>query len=339
MATCAILAVSVWLLCDVVAAQDEPPPAAAQQASIPPNSTPPVSNTGPAADHPAQAIAPPKMSPAGSVAPEAARTLPQLDTPQHALGSSQDKHSAPPPVVATAMPDSSTRSPSSSTLPWLAWSGWLISLLLGVYLIRAQSQWRTTFANKEWLLLPSDYSAHITNSLQGLINKTSTLATDITGSAQSHSRSVEAISHAIRETRAEFAILREDLDRKTKEIADLRLGHEFNNRRSTLRTIAHALQIIEEDQHSGASPDSTLAGVATELRECLQDNAVIARIFEPGTRLADTKGVSSQESLKEPAAEDSLKGTIGETIRSAYVVVGPSGAEEILRHARVKIYT
>jgi hypothetical protein len=56
-------------------------------------------------------------------------------------------------------------------------------------------------------------------------------------------------------------------------------------------------------------------------------------------RLSDAKGVSTQESIKEAASEDSQKGTIGETIRSAYVVVGPAGDEEVLRHARVRIFT
>jgi hypothetical protein len=175
--------------------------------------------------------------------------------------------------------------------------------------------------------------------MQRLVHKTHDLAASLGGSTQANLKNSEVISQAIRDTRAEFAILREELDRKTREIADLKLGHEFHARRPVLRAVAHALQIIEEGGHSGEPPESTIAGVATELRECLEDNSVIARCYEPGTRLSDAKGVSTQESIKEPSVNESLRGTIGETMRCAYIVIGPSGAEEVVRPARVKIYT
>lgn len=213
-----------------------------------------------------------------------------------------------------------------------------MSLLLVFYLIRAQAGWRTTFENKEWLLLPSESAADMKGELQRLVHNTHSLEASLRGSEQTHSKGVESLSQTIQDTRAEFAILREELDRKTREIADLKLGHEFHARRPVLRAVAHALQIIDEATHSGEPSESTLAGVATELRECLEDNRVIARTFEPGTKLADAKGVSTQESIREPAADHSLKGTIGETLRCAYVVIGPSGTEDIVRPARVKIY-
>jgi hypothetical protein len=99
------------------------------------------------------------------------------------------------------------------------------------------------------------------------------------------------------------------------------------------------MQIIEEDQCGGRDAAETLKGVVVELQECLQDNNVIAVRPDPGVRLTETKGVSIQESIKEQAPEPHLKGTIRDTLRPAYVIVGPSGSEEIVRQARVRIYT
>jgi molecular chaperone GrpE (heat shock protein) len=267
-------------------------------------------------------------------------------TPQHRADTTVDaagvpnlKQPARPAAVVEIASQPPRGLPMPSTGSWLAWSGWILSMLLAVYLIRAQSRWRAAFENKEWLLLPSTSAANMTAQLQSLAHQTTALQDGVLGSTHVHTKSTDALTKAIQDTRAEFAILRDELDRKTKEIAELKLGHEFHSRRPVLRAIAHALQIIEEDAHGGTNPESTLAGVASELRECLQDNNVSDRTYEPGTRLSDAKGVSTHESIKEPAPEDGLRGTIGETRRSAYMVIGPTGAEEILRHARVKIYT
>jgi hypothetical protein len=215
----------------------------------------------------------------------------------------------------------------------------MLSLLLALYLIRAQGKWRAAFENKEWLLLPSHAAHQLEDGLQQLAHHAAALTSRVQESVTKSSRHVDAVAQAIHDTRSEFAILREELDQKTKEIANLKLGHDFHSRRSVLRAVAHALQIIEEDQACGRNSEATLDGVAVELRECLQDNNVVAKKYEPGMRLSDAKGVSTQESIKEAASEDSQKGTIGETIRSAYVVVGPAGDEEVLRHARVRIFT
>lgn len=279
------------------------------------------------------------MPAAGNAIPETNHKLPDTATAKRDSDSVAAEHSAPTPPTPSRALESTEQAPSISNGSWWPWLGWLLSLLLVLYLIRAQAGWRTAFENKEWLLLPSERAAHMTDVLQRLVHSTGGLESSLSGSTQSHRKGVESLSHAIHDTRAEFAILREELDRKTREIADLKLGHEFHARRPVLRAVAHALQIIEEATHSGEPSESTLAGVATELRECLEDNRVIARSFEPGTKLAEAKGVSTQESIREPAADASMKGTIGETLRCAYVVMGPSGAEDIVRPARVRIYT
>ena len=277
--------------------------------------------------------------------PETTQRLSHTATSKRDSDPTAAEHPVPTPPLRSSDFEPIEPAPSTSNGPWwpwfgwFGWFGWLLSLLLIVYLIRAQAGWRTAFENKEWLLLPSDGAANIIAAVQRLAQNTQGLDSRLRGSTQTHKKGVESLSEAIRDTRAEFAILREELDRKTREIADLRLGQEFQARRPVLRAVAHALQIIEEGTHSGEPPESTLAGVATELRECLEDNRVIARSFEPGTKLADAKGVSTQESILEPAADDSLKGTIGETMRCAYIVIGPSGAEDVVRPARVKIFT
>jgi len=334
----------LWLFLGAPTPQNGPSPGVNEQgASALPNTSGLESGPAPVADPPSPlplgpepAVEPPET---GNAAPATTPMPPQPANLQKESYPVATKDAALPATAATVASDPSERSSSLSRGSWWPWLGWLLSLLLTVYLIRAQAGWRTAFENKEWLLLPSERAADMTDVLQRLVHNTHGLASSLTGSTQSHLKGVESLSQAIQDTRAEFAILREELDRKTREIADLKLGHEFHARRPVLRAVAHALQIIEEGKHSGEPPESTLAGVATELRECLEDNRVIARSFEPGTRLADAKGVSTQESIREPAADDSLKGTIGETMRCAYIVIGPSGAEDVVRPARVRIYT
>lgn len=334
----------LWLFLGAPAPQNGPSPGANEQgASALPNTSGLESSPAPVADRqsplplgPEPAVEPPET---GNAAPATTPMPPQPANLQKESYPVATKDAALPATAATVASDPSERSSSLSRGSWWPWLGWLLSLLLVVYLIRAQAGWRTAFENKEWLLLPSERAADMTDVLQRLVHNTRGLASSLTVSTQSQLKGVESLSQAIQETRSEFAILREELDRKTREIADLKLGHEFHARRPVLRAVAHALQIIEEGTHSGEPPESTLAGVATELRECLEDNRVIARSFEPGTRLADAKGVSTQESIREPAADDSMKGTIGETLRCAYFVMGPSGVEDIVRPARVRIYT
>ena len=344
MATPVSLYLALWLFLSDTVPQNGPSPTAAQQdASTPTNA--PEAETDPALVAGPPSLPPTALGPAvgttaaGTATPETIERLPRAATTSRDSDPVSAEH--PAPTLPAPSRDFDPTAPATliSNGSWWPWLGWLLSLLLVVYLIRAQAGWRTAFENKEWLLLPSESAADMTGVLQRLVHNTHDLESSLRGSAQTHSKGVESLSQTIQDTRAEFAILREELDRKTREIADLKLGHEFHARRPVLRAVAHAMQIIDEATHSGEPSESTLVGVATELRECLEDNRVIARTFEPGTKLADAKGVSSQESIREPAADHSLKGTIGETLRCAYVVIGPSGTEDIVRPARVKIYT
>ena len=242
-------------------------------------------------------------------------------------------------ISATPRPTSFTERPEVGWSTWMSMAGWLLSTLLACYLLLSQRQWRIAFQDREWLMMPSRTADQMRESVQSLSRGANELNARVDRSFGDHTQQLVGIAQAIHDTRSEFTILRNELDRKTKEIADLKIGHDFQSRKSILRAVAYAMQIIEEDQCGGRDAAETLKGVVVELQECLQDNNVMAVRYEPGTRLTDTKGVSTQESIKEQAPEPHLKGTIGDTMRPAYVIVGPSGSEEIVRQARVRIYT
>lgn len=242
-------------------------------------------------------------------------------------------------LSATPRPTSFTERPATGWSTWMSMAGWLLSGLLVCYLLLSQRQWRIAFQDKEWLLMPSQTADQMREGVQSLSRHAKALDARVDRSFGDHTQQLVGIAQAIHDTRSEFAILRDELDRKTKEIADLKIGHDFQSRKSILRAVAYAMQIIEEDQCGGRDAAETLKGVVVELQECLQDNNVMAVRPDPGARLTETKGVSIQESIREQAPEPHLKGTIRDTLRPAYVIVGPSGSEEIVRQARVRIYT
>lgn len=276
------------------------------------------------------------LSAEGSVMP------PEAPAPQIQISPQKSPNAEAKGATTHTPPESTPRAPPKRPADWSAWremAGWLISALLIGYLLLLQRPWRIAFQNREWLMMPSQTADQMRESVQHLTRHADALTGRVDRSFGDHAKQIEEIAQVLRDTRSEFSILREELDRKAKEIADLRIGHDFKSRKSILRAVAHVMQIIEEDRHGGRDAADTLKGVVVELEECLQDNNVAALRYEPGTRLADAKGVSTQESIKEQAQEPHLKGTIGETMRPAYVIVGPSGSEEIVRQARVRIYT
>jgi len=267
---------------------------------------------------------------------------PEVPAPQIQISPKKSPNAEAKAGTTHASPESTPPAPPKRPADWSAWremAAWLISALLIGYLLLLQRPWRIAFQNREWLMMPSQTADQMREGVQHLTRHVDALTGRVDRSFGDHAKQIEAIAQVLRDTRSEFTILREELDRKAKEIADLRIGHDFKSRKSILRAVAHAMQIIEEDRHGGRDAADTLKGVVVELEECLQDNNVTALRYDPGTRLSDAKGVSTQESIKEQAQEPHLKGTIGETMRPAYVIVGPNGSEEIVRQARVRIYT
>jgi len=236
------------------------------------------------------------------------------------------------------LPPAGAEAPAPGVVGLLTWTGWIAAALLAVVLLLLVKRWRTAFETKEWLLLPSFHAAALSEQLESLKHGTLQLRERMANGLAGHSSQLGSLESAVRDTRAEFAILREELDRKASEINHLRLGHEFRNRRSVLRVVAHALQIIEEDAAKSVEPQATLEGLRVELMECLENHAVTRLVYEPGTRLVDARGISVQESQREPAPSEDLRGTIGETLRPAFVAIGPGGDEEILAHSRVRFF-
>lgn len=219
-----------------------------------------------------------------------------------------------------------------------AWTGWLVALLLAGLLLLLVWRWRTAFETKEWLLVPSLQASRLVERMEAVEAAATAMQKRVAAGMAKQADAVGAVTANVQEARGEFAILAEDLERKAREIKDLRMGHEFHSRRPVLRAVAHALQIIEEDAAGGVEPRATLEGIHAELLECLENHAVSRVVNAPGTRLADARGVSVRDSTREAAPADDRKGTIGETLRSAYVAAGLGGEEEVLIQSKVRIY-
>jgi hypothetical protein len=149
---------------------------------------------------------------------------------------------------------------------------------------------------------------------------------------------MRSVSATTVETRAEFFILRDELDRKTKELATLRISQEFHIRRPVLRRVIRALNIIHEDLMYERDMRQTVEGVKAELTECLDENAVTVASPDVGTRLTEAKAVDIQNARREPTEDEALKGTIASTDLPAYIVHGAQGMEEVLVSAKVRVY-
>lgn len=219
-----------------------------------------------------------------------------------------------------------------------ALAGWLVAALLATLMLYLTSRWRTAFETKEWVLLPSDHATQLNAGFLQLCDRTVQSLESVVNACNANSRQAAAAAAATQETRGEFCILRDELDRKTREVADLRMGHEFHHRRPLLRRLIHVLQIIEEDTAASRNVVETLQGVLVELRECLDENSIATLENPPGTRIAEARALDVAGSAKEPAPEESARGTVAETTRPAYVAVGPNGVEVVLVQSRARIY-
>lgn len=219
-----------------------------------------------------------------------------------------------------------------------ALAGWVLSLLLALLLLRLVGRWRTAFENKEWLLVPSGQASQLQAALLALAQTTGNQLERVSERVAAAGDDVRTSTAAIQETRAEFSILRDELDSKTREVAALRLGQEFHVRRPVLMRVIRALDIIDDDLTNQRDIRQTVEGVRVELRECLEDNAIFIHTPTPGTRLSEAKGVDAQGARQEPTQDEALWGTIASTDRPAYVARGPQGAEEVLVPAKVRVF-
>jgi len=249
-----------------------------------------------------------------------------------------------PPAPATSepaavLPDvaASVTSTIDGTLA-AALAGWTLCLLLGGLLIMIAVQWRTTVETKEWLLLPSQVGRQLEASLGGLSRAVSQQRTHGLRATQSLQHDIQHTATLISETREELDVLRHELDVKSKEIAALKLGHEFHARRPVLMRVIRALDIIDEDTSSQRDPAGTLEGVKVELLECLEDQSIAIVRPQVGSALSDNKGLDLATAIQVPTTEPEQRGTIAAVKRPAYVVKGPSHDEEVLLPARVQVH-
>lgn len=320
-------------------------------ATEPPSAVVPPGNSVPAprVDSPAEPgrpsavetpAAPPPLLPIAPIVPApviAGTVAPPAEPPAPTTPSDGGAASARAAEPAAPRAETAPRSlPVSLVVSALA--GWLVSALLATLMLYLVGRWRTAFQTKEWLLLPSDHATRLGSGLEALCDQTVRSLESVVNACNANTRQAAAAASATAETRGEFSILRDELDRKTREIADLKMGHEFHHRRPVLRRLIHALQIIEEDTAASRDVAETLQGVLVELRECLEENSIVTLENPPGTRLAEAKALDVAGSVKEPAPEESARGTVVETTRPAYVARGPNGAEVVLVQSRARIY-
>jgi len=186
--------------------------------------------------------------------------------------------------------------------------------------------------------MPSQHGAELARGFVALGDQTVRSLESVVAACNSNSRQAAEAAVAARDTRGEFTILRDELDRKTKEVADLKMGHEFHHRRPLLRRIIRALEIIAEDAVASRDAQATLAGVIVELQECLEENAVTRFENPPGTKLAEARSLDVAGCSREPAPDESVRGTVAATLRPAYVARGPNGDEVVLLPGKATVY-
>jgi hypothetical protein len=141
------------------------------------------------------------------------------------------------------------------------------------------------------------------------------------------------------EHQSAFAILRDEFSRKSKELEDIQLGNDYRSRRPTLIALARAFDIISQDQQSqGVPAESTLQGVASELREALEDHGIRQLIYPPGTLIGQATGVDVKNSTHLPSRSVDDKGKVLETIRPAYVLEEGNEIRDVLIQSLVRYY-
>jgi hypothetical protein len=220
--------------------------------------------------------------------------------------------------------------------PWWAWVGLIAVAAL------ALSQWAlaSRIAQMSTMLSPHPAIARgarttdldipgIARALADIRSELSTVGRDLMSS-----RRASESDH-----QSAFAILREEISRKSKELEDAQLGNDFRSKRPTLIALARAFDIIWQDQQSqGVPAESTLNGVASELREALEDHGITQLINPPGIPLDQATGIDVKNSTRSVPTSDDDRGKILDTIRPAYVLREGDTVKEILIPSLVRYF-
>lgn len=208
----------------------------------------------------------------------------------------------------------------------VAAAGWLALIVVLILLVLLTGRWKTAFAEREWTLAPTPALATVEASLEAHASHAAMLE-----------ESVRTSLEEARATREAFEILGRELDGKSAEIRDLRLGAEHHHRRALILSAIRALEVIGVDRDAGSDPDQTLRGLEVELSEALEDNHVEIHYPAVGERIP-MRGVDAGASRLVTTADEALVGTIASVERPAYIVRGPGGDEETLKPAAVTVY-
>jgi hypothetical protein len=220
----------------------------------------------------------------------------------------------------------------------VAISGWFVALALVVLLLRLNQQWRTSFRNREWLLVPS---AEGQTYLWGLHKLTESIADEratVERALLTLTTAVSADVQASDTSRREFSVLREELERRATELEAARTGVDLWHRRAVLRAVTRAAEMIREDRERQRDVQSTLDGLCVELQECLEENRISVHFPAIGAPLAGDATVDPVRVVREPTTEDHLRGTISAVESPAYVALRTDGKQDVLLPARVRVF-
>jgi len=216
------------------------------------------------------------------------------------------------------------------------WAGWAVAAVLGSFHL-------ANAARADWKWWRSDSVIHGNRQNQKATNPIALLREDLIAVR----RELSALSrdmHSARKTtegesQSAFAILQEELNRKTKEIELIRLGNDYRSKRPLLISLARAFDIIAHDGSCQNAPaETTLKGVGTELREAIEDHGIVSLLYPQGTCLAEALAIDHANSTRMPSMSDDDKGKISETLRPAYVLKEGDNIRDILIPALVRYY-
>jgi hypothetical protein len=133
-------------------------------------------------------------------------------------------------------------------------------------------------------------------------------------------------------------ILREELASKNTDLARLRMGYEFHNRKMLLIQIIHIFRVIDEDLREGRDLQTALQGARLELEGCFEAHGIIVHHPEVGAPFIGARGIDQRHMTTIPAEDPTKRGTIAAVLSPAYFMTGPQGHEELLVPARIRAF-
>ncbi len=210
-------------------------------------------------------------------------------------------------------------------ISFLLVASWVLVALLAITMLVAVRKWKAAFKNKDWTLTPTLAVGDLTAALAA--------AQDELARLRSATFEARDASQGVRE---EFAILGRELDARTQEVRELRMGQAFVAQRPFMAASVRAIDAIESDRDLASSPITTLRGIEVDLMELLEDHGVEVVTPAVGDRLP-ARGVDPGSADYVPTGDAAKVGTLASVDRPAYIAVGPD-AEVVLKPAAVSIY-